>query len=274
MQASNLAFQGTSFDVVDQASQPWLRANQIGLALEYRNPELSIAKLYRANAAEFTDSMTAVVKLPTAGGMQDVRIFSLRGAHLLGMFARTARAAEFRRWVLDVLDSQATAPALSYHVAKDQTLSAEQAQTLRSLLQDFAQSMPRDLQAQIMVQGWSKLKAHFHVDYRHIPAAQFTEAVNILSRHIAQWAPADPKKTEPQPPSLAGRRWLVWFDHRGQEQHMAVPNDAFAMSLNDLPAFLLDAGTHPRPDQLAAIASACVTRLAQVPQAQPPALAT
>jgi hypothetical protein len=33
-----------------------------------------------------------------------VRIFSLRGAHLLGMFARTARAAEFRRWVLDILE--------------------------------------------------------------------------------------------------------------------------------------------------------------------------
>lgn len=103
---SALAFQSTTFDVVARDGKPWLRANQIGLALEYKNPELSIAKLYRANKAEFTDRMTAVVKLDTAGGAQDTRIFSLRGAHLLAMFARTAKAAEFRRWVLDVLDRE------------------------------------------------------------------------------------------------------------------------------------------------------------------------
>ncbi|WP_429499395.1 hypothetical protein ACQUFY_20885 [Robbsia andropogonis] len=34
----------------------------------------------------------------------EVRLFSLRGAHLLGMFARTANGAKFRRWVLDQLD--------------------------------------------------------------------------------------------------------------------------------------------------------------------------
>ena len=108
---SALAFQSVAFNIVARDGQPWLRANQIGLALEYKNPELSIAKLYRANQDEFTDRMTAVVKLGTAGGAQDVRIFSLRGAHLLGMFARTAKAAEFRRWVLDVLDREIERPA-------------------------------------------------------------------------------------------------------------------------------------------------------------------
>lgn len=34
-----------------------------------------------------------------------VRIFSLRGCHLLAMFARTPVAKAFRRWVLDVLDA-------------------------------------------------------------------------------------------------------------------------------------------------------------------------
>lgn len=104
--APALTFQSTIFDVVVRDGQPWIRANQIGLALEYKNPELSIAKLYRANQEEFTDRMTAVVKLDSAGGAQDTRLFSLRGAHLLAMFARTAKAAEFRRWVLDVLDRE------------------------------------------------------------------------------------------------------------------------------------------------------------------------
>ncbi|MDQ9668887.1 hypothetical protein RF033_15005, partial [Serratia marcescens] len=34
------------------------------------------------------------------------RIFSLRGAHLIGMFARTKLAKEFRKWVLDILDQE------------------------------------------------------------------------------------------------------------------------------------------------------------------------
>ncbi|CAM6492057.1 hypothetical protein ENINCK372B1_16190 [Enterobacter intestinihominis] len=50
--------------------------------------------------------MTGVVKVTTPGGMQDMRVFSLRGAHLIGMFARTPKAKEFRRWVLDVLDRE------------------------------------------------------------------------------------------------------------------------------------------------------------------------
>ncbi|MFN2858042.1 P22AR C-terminal domain-containing protein, partial [Escherichia coli] len=35
-----------------------------------------------------------------------VRVFSLRGAHLIAMFARTPVAKEFRRWVLDILDRE------------------------------------------------------------------------------------------------------------------------------------------------------------------------
>lgn len=98
-----LVFQSTTFTVVDRFGQPWLRGPQIAGALGYNRPD-RIADIYARNAAEFTDSMTALVELDTAGGRQQVRIFSLRGAHLIGMFARTARAAEFRRWVLDVLE--------------------------------------------------------------------------------------------------------------------------------------------------------------------------
>lgn len=105
-----LQFQETTFDLVDHVSgEQWLRSRQIAGALGYAQPD-AITDLYNSNAAEFTDSMTALVKLPTAGGQQEVRIFSLRGAHLLGMFARTERAAEFRRWVLDVLERQSSGP--------------------------------------------------------------------------------------------------------------------------------------------------------------------
>lgn len=99
-----LVFRDIIFDVVDRFGQPWLRVSQIGRAFGYANPDAHMTRLYNRNAAEFGDSMTALVDVETPGGRQQVRIFSLRGAHLLGMFARTPRAAEFRHWVLNVLE--------------------------------------------------------------------------------------------------------------------------------------------------------------------------
>jgi hypothetical protein len=63
-------------------------------------------RLFDRHADEFTASMTAVVKLPTAGGDQETRIFSLRGCHLLAMLSRTKIAKTFRAWVLDILDKE------------------------------------------------------------------------------------------------------------------------------------------------------------------------
>lgn len=102
--ATALTFNDVQFDVISQNSQPWVRGIQIGYALHYKNPAQAIANLYNAHADEFTPAMTTVVTLPTEGGPQETRIFSLRGCHLLAMFARTPVAKQFRRWVLDVLD--------------------------------------------------------------------------------------------------------------------------------------------------------------------------
>lgn len=103
-----LRFHSTSLHIVRRDSEVWLRGPQIADALGYGSARQRIQQVYEKHAAEFTDRMTQLVTLPTAGGPQEVRVFSLRGAHLLAMFARTERAAEFRRWVLDVLDQQAT----------------------------------------------------------------------------------------------------------------------------------------------------------------------
>ncbi|MFA5900659.1 MAG: Bro-N domain-containing protein [Hyphomicrobium sp.] len=101
-----LVFQETKFEVVDLEGEPGLRSPQIGEALGYENPSQAIEKLYKRNAAEFTADMTQLIDLPTAGGIQKTRVFNLRGAHLLGMLASTAKAMDFRRWVLDILDGR------------------------------------------------------------------------------------------------------------------------------------------------------------------------
>jgi hypothetical protein len=108
--ATTLVFQSTEFDIISRDGQPWLRGRQIDSALGYKRD--STSRIYERNKSEFTDSMTCTVKLTDQGQSREVRIFSLRGAHLLAMFARSKIAGIFRKWVLDILDAQMEIPAL------------------------------------------------------------------------------------------------------------------------------------------------------------------
>lgn len=119
MNALTLTFEDTTFDAVDRDGQVWLRGPQIADALGMRDRR-GIHDLYTRNAAEFSENMTTIIRLHTAGGVQDVRVFSLRGAHLLGMLARTEKAQAFRRWVLDILDGL-TQPLPPEPVAQERT---------------------------------------------------------------------------------------------------------------------------------------------------------
>lgn len=118
-----LVFQGEPLKPLSRAGQIWLRMSEIEQALGYAKKGSALAQIFKSHTDEFTATMTKVVKLATAGGKQSVRIFSLRGAHLLAMFARTDTAKAFRVWVLNILDAeierqrQAAAPA---RIAGDQ----------------------------------------------------------------------------------------------------------------------------------------------------------
>ena len=110
---ANLIFGGTSLSVIDRNGDKWLTVNDIAAALypsgergsQFATPFVTrVRDLYRRHAEEFTDSMTALIEMEGAGGRQKVRVFSLRGAHLLGMFARSKKAKEFRCWVLDIIE--------------------------------------------------------------------------------------------------------------------------------------------------------------------------
>ena len=118
---SPLTFQTVTLNVIDHNGQPWLTMRDITAAL-YGGPEggsrsvtpsaeASMRRVFARHAHEFTADLTALVKVQTTKGLQKVRVFSLRGAYLLGMLARTPKAEAFRRWVLDVLEGVTHAPA-------------------------------------------------------------------------------------------------------------------------------------------------------------------
>lgn len=107
--AAALSFRSTTFEIVDQHGQHWLKASDLARALGYARED-AVSRIYERNASEFHKGMTQTVNLTVSqnnGQLQrETRIFSLRGAHLLAMFARTSVAKEFRSWVLDVLEQQ------------------------------------------------------------------------------------------------------------------------------------------------------------------------
>jgi prophage antirepressor-like protein len=102
----DLNFHGIQLQPVANFSQVWLTSADIANALQYKNTK-SITNLFNQNADEFSAEMTQVIESVTSGNYRKkVRVFSLRGAHLIAMFARTPVAKEFRRWVLDILDRE------------------------------------------------------------------------------------------------------------------------------------------------------------------------
>ena len=101
--SQSLCFNDFTFSPVTHDSQPWIPARQLASALGYKD-ERSVHKIYERNKDEFSSIMSTVVNLTTGVIELPTRIFSLRGCHLLAMFARTPVAKAFRRWVLDVIE--------------------------------------------------------------------------------------------------------------------------------------------------------------------------
>ncbi|MCY1296489.1 hypothetical protein D9M70_458760 [compost metagenome] len=183
-----LSFRDTQFDVVDRNGQPWLRSPQIAEALGYADAS-SINRIYARNSDEFTGSMTGSVKLTDPNGaLQETRIFSLRGAHLLGMFARTKVAKEFRSWVLDVLEGIAEVPKKTSRKPKalPNGLTSEQQDSIKALVKARAECLPKDRRAKATITCWSALKSKFGCSYKEIGPEHFTDALGLVARIVLE----------------------------------------------------------------------------------------
>ncbi|WGL99150.1 Bro-N domain-containing protein [Arsenophonus sp. aPb] len=114
----------------------WFTSKQVAELLAYSRAK-SVTNLYNANADEFTSAMTEVITTVTSNKSKrgrnlqtKVRLFSLRGLHLLGMLADTPVAKEIRRWVLNLIEKEeidkTTLSSLDINKLKDLTLGEMQ----------------------------------------------------------------------------------------------------------------------------------------------------
>ena len=169
---TTLTFQNTTLSVINQHNQTYFTANDLGLALGYVDAIRSVKQIYDRNADEFTAEMTALIEMPTAGGIQKVRIFSLRGAHLIAMFARTKIAKAFRKWVLDVLDEEVKKST----ALLPSTITPEQQQAIQSAVQQAHHRTGLHWQ-----EIYRQLKAMFHIaKYDQLPQDQYGNAMAFI----------------------------------------------------------------------------------------------
>lgn len=178
-------FRTTEVRTVVVDGNPWFVASDIAKALNFRDA----ANMTRV----LDDDERGTHIMSTPSGDQEMIVINESGMYHAVLKSRKPEAKPFRKWVtaevLPAIRKTGRYEGTPYSVQPGQTLSAEQADTLRQMLTEGVQKLPAKQQPGAMIQGWSKLKAHFGVPYREIPAGEFNEAISLIARHLAGGQP-------------------------------------------------------------------------------------
>ncbi|HCD1351596.1 TPA: hypothetical protein M9Z40_000280 [Klebsiella pneumoniae subsp. pneumoniae] len=178
VQNKELSFHNTNFAYMEMGGQVWLTAAEVGQALEYADDK-AVQRIYSRHADEFTAQMTGVVKLTTPSGKQESRVFSLRGAHLVAMFARTPKAKEFRRWVLDILDREVVHSPIAKQFSDDELCSLAWLWRASDIMLTACESVTPLLKVAEHRQAW-----RFHTIGQELPRT-INKARALISRETA-----------------------------------------------------------------------------------------
>jgi prophage antirepressor-like protein len=175
-----LSFNDVTFNPVAQNDgQIWLTSTELAKALGYSRTD-KVSNLYNAHKDEFTSNMTLTLDLGVKGfgngnSKKAVRIFSLRGCHLLAMFAKTEIAKQFRKWVLDLLDKEVGQPVLT-KIETDEKITDKQAYQLKTAVEKRCKNNKEHYQT-----VWTALKHRFEVPkYTDILVKDFDNAMNLV----------------------------------------------------------------------------------------------
>ncbi|QOW45785.1 MULTISPECIES: BRO family protein [Acinetobacter] len=137
MTSLTLSFNDVNFTPVQQGGQIWLSASELAKALGYAKSD-AVGQVYERNQDEFNSSMTTTITVKSDESVETlnlsvskktknltktIRIFSLRGCHLIAMFSKTVIAKQFRKWVLDILDKEVGQPITKTHKSEREPLT-------------------------------------------------------------------------------------------------------------------------------------------------------
>lgn len=165
-----LSFKDVNLTPLLHKEQIYFTTTQLAELLDYKNPK-SISNLYNRNQDEFSDEMTEVIKSVTSGNLEKtVRIFNLRGSHLIAMFANTSVAKECRRWILDLIDKEI---AKNSTALPEPTLTAEE----QNMLQNAVKATHERTKLSYG-EIWARTKNKFRVaEYKQIKCSDLRDAL-------------------------------------------------------------------------------------------------
>lgn len=179
-----LCFNDFTFSPVTRDNQPWFKSSELARALGYANDNY-VTRLYRRNEDEFSSDMTQLIENSAEiqfGSEGRSRIFSLRGCHLLAMFARTPVAKAFRKWVLDVIEQYGDrVPVAEPVTLNDELISASERAELKLIVDAKLSTYPAAVQGKARAEIWAKFNRHFRIaEYKQLPARLMPEAREFL----------------------------------------------------------------------------------------------
>lgn len=176
---NTLTFNQTSIQPVPRPdNQIWITASDLANALGYARAD-AVSRIFDRNQDEFDGCMSLTVNL-TVNGINNslrhksVRIFSLRGCHLVAMFAKTELAKQFRRWVLDLLAQQGK--------PKPDLPQVQQTMPTRDQLMIMLNFLGKRKQE---IEGWGEanLQEYFLKHFHQLPmSANFQTLLLMISR--------------------------------------------------------------------------------------------
>lgn len=207
VQNNELTFQQTAFHPVSHNGEIWLTSSELAAALGYKKSD-AVTQIFSRYHDEFTENMSTTLRervvRKTGAVEMVVRFFSLRGAHLVAMFASTPKAKDFRRWALDILDREVQDSPIAKQFSDEELVSLCYLQLWMEKSQRVSQQLyPAMKQAKSEYAGMLYDIAH---DIRYMTGetkkillreAQDLDSSNIVVKHA-----------QPMLAMLRGEEWI------------------------------------------------------------------
>ena len=192
---NSLSFNTIQLHPIQSNDQIWITSSELAYALGYKQAD-AVSKVFNRNSAEFTQDMTQIIENPQTPNL-GVRVFSLRGCHLITFFARTPVAKEFRKWVLDVLEKEVLQQKIDTRVK----INSEQQAELKEIVDRRCEGSVKK-----RTELWSRHNQHFRIPrYSALLAIHFQDAVNYLETMKL--------RTVQQEANIRDLAHMLWLNH-------------------------------------------------------------
>ena len=118
----------------------WMTREQIGLALEYKNPSISIGTIHKRNAKRL-DPLSGLINLITPGGKQQTYVYNMRGVMEICRYSTQPKADAFMDFCWDVIAALMRGETVSLKVNQAELKRQERFDKMTQVLTEIHSKM-------------------------------------------------------------------------------------------------------------------------------------